>query len=437
MSGSLSRRLLLVASLVLLAFLGGTGLVLERAFVESLQQAQQDRLQGALYTVLAAAEFRRGTLIVPSDLPEPRLSTPGSGLYVSIIDAEDAVWRSGSTLGVAFAPAAMLAPGQTRLERIGLADEPAQLLGYGLSWEEAGEEARFTIYVAEDLRSYFAQLGRYRRSLWGGLAVLALALVLIQFAVLRWSLSPLRRVTRDLDAIRAGDAETLTGTYPREIQPLTANLNALIAAERGRSQRYRDTMADLAHSLKTPLAVLRGMPALAEPEAREQLERIGASVDYQLRRAASSSRDPLAPPLPVAPVAERLLRALAKVYAEPPRQVEAELAECGFRGSEGDLMELLGNLLDNAFKWARARVRIAAGPSSEGGLVISVEDDGPGIPAPLAGEITQRGRRGDEQVPGQGIGLAVVREIVDAHGGTLRIERSVALSGAKLTLELP
>lgn len=443
---SLNRRLLIVASLVLLAFLGATGFILDQAFRQSLEQAQKDRLQGTLYTILAAADLSARGLALPPSLPEPRLSTPGSGLYARILSAEGETWRSPSLLGVPWASDGRLPPGETRFELERAGDQAVYTMAYGLSWEDArGRQSEFTIHVAEDISTYRDQLAAFRTSLWGWLGAAAAVLLLAQLLVLRWSLRPLRAVAADLKAIEDGRADYLEGRYPAEIAGLTLGLNALLRSERSRAARYRDTLANLAHSLKTPLAVLRGslenLPQPPPEEAMEQIERINAAVDYQLRRAAASAPDPLAAPLPVQPVLERVLRTLRKAYPDKAPEIEvAGDGEAVFYGSEGDLMELLGNLLDNGHKWARGRLRVTLeslgqGPAGRRGLRLVVEDDGPGIKPEQAQAVLRRGMRADEQVPGHGIGLAVVTELVGAHHGELKIERS-ELGGARFVIEL-
>jgi len=443
---SLNRRLLLMAGLVLLAFLGMTGAILDHAFRQSLEQAQKDRLQGTLYTILAAADLSARGLRLPDTLPESRLGTPGAGLYALILDKNGETWRSPSLLGVPWAPTEQLAPGDTEFGRSVVGGLPLYALAYGLSWEDArGNESTFTVHVAEDAATYQAQLSAFRRSLWGWLGAAAAVLLAAQLLVLRWSLLPLRRVAADLKAIEEGRAELLEGRYPAEIAGLTHGLNTLLKSERRRARRYQETLANLAHSLKTPLAVLRGaldrMPSVP-PEALEQISRIDAAVDYQLKRAAASAPETLAAPLTVRPVLERLLRTFAKAYSDKPLRTDVRCAgEPVFYGSEGDLMELLGNLLDNAHKWGRQHVRVTlatlpAGPAGRRGLALHVEDDGPGVKPEQAQAVLRRGGRADEQVPGHGIGLAVVAELVHAFRGRLAIERS-ELGGARFRIELP
>lgn len=440
---SLRRRLLSLAGLVVLFFIGLTGTVLDQAFRQSLDRAQMERLQGAVNTLLAAAHLSDDAQLLPQTLPDARLSTPGSGLYAVILGRTGPVWRSPSLLTLDWEPEAFLPAGESRSYRHESNGMALYALAYGLSWEEAsGRQAEFTLHVAEDTAAYQAQLAAFRASLWGWLAVAAIALLLTQLLVLYWSLQPLSAVARDLRDIECGRATMLQGRYPLEITGLVRSLNRLLQSERRRTIHYRDTLANLAHSLKTPLTVLRNAlesGQLEPAEALEQIDRIDASIQYQLRRAAASHHHLLlSAPQPVAPVLERVLRALAKAYADKPMRVDSAVAaEASFPGSEGDLMEVLGNLLDNAYKWGRRHIRIEARPlTAQGGLLLIVEDDGPGIDPAAARAVLERGVRADEQVPGQGIGLAVVAELAANVNGQVQIERS-ELGGARFRLELP
>jgi two-component system sensor histidine kinase PhoQ len=212
--------------------------------------------------------------------------------------------------------------------------------------------------------------------------------------------------------------------------------------ERAQQKRYRDALADLAHSLKTPLALMRGAlnergrSGAATRELDEQVEQMDRIIGYQLQRASTAGRSGFAVPQLVRPTVERLLAALQKVHAGKPIAIEIAIDSLArFRGDAGDLTELLGNLFDNGFKWARSRVRVSA-TSTDSRLALCVEDDGAGIEPEQVQRVLERGVRADQSVPGQGIGLAVVRDIVDAYAGELRIERS-SLGGACIRLVLP
>lgn len=452
MTPSLNARLLAASTVVLAAFLGATGLVLDRAFRDSAETALRDRLQGHVYALLAASEpDPRGVLRLPADLPDPRFSQPGSGLYASVVGTDGApVWRSKSALGLDIPHPAAPALGKKTFAQVAAASgAPLYTLAFTVSWEtEAHRERRYTYYVAEDLAGLNAQVGRFRRSLWGWLGAAALLLLAVQGLVLRWSLAPLRRVADELRAIETGLAQRLRGEYPRELRQLTDNLNGLLESADNHLKRYRDSLGNLAHSLKTPLAVLRGaVDGERDDErlralAREQLAAVAHLVEYQLQRAAAAGRAPLAAPVAVQPAVEQVLAALAKVYADKRVTVTRELdAAARFAGDAGDLTEVLGNLLDNAFKWCRAQVAVRARPVAAAGtapaaLEIVVEDDGPGIPEELRSRVLERGARADEATPGHGLGLAMVQDAVALYRGELRLDTG-PLGGLAVRLRLP
>ncbi len=455
MTHSIHARLTLAAGLLLAAFLSATAFALERAFRDSAEAALRERLQGHVYALLAASDLAAdGTLGLPAALPDPRFSTPGSGLYGQVEGLDKGTqWTSPSQLGLTVAYRSEgLAHGLRRYETLSASDgTPLMALSFAVLWEDERKRFHHFIYhVAEDLAPLETQLAGFRRTLWGWLGALGLLLLGAQLLVLRWGLTPLRRVAADLAAIEAGRQHALTGAYPRELQPLTANLNALLQHERAHLERYRNTLGDLAHSLKTPLAVLRGVAERGDddtgmaPAVREQVERMNQIVDYQLQRAATAGRTPLAAPLDAAALLRKVAETLRKVHAERGIRIEIEAAEAvSFRGEEGDFLELAGNLMDNACKWCRKSVRASLERVSKpnrggagGTLRLRVEDDGPGIEPALAEEILERGVRADTRVPGHGIGLAIVRDIVAVYGGELSLARS-ALGGLSAEVRLP
>ena len=439
---SIHLRLLLAASLVLAAALALAALALERAYRASSLAAQQEKLQSEVYALLAAAdEGEGGRMVLPAELPEPRLSTPQSGLYAWVLDGAGRVfWRSGSLLGAA--PPVAVVPRATGERRFRLLDEWL-LFSHGIGWEDdSGRAWPFTIVVAEERAGFDRSLASFRTTLWRWLGGLAAGLLVVQLLVLRWGLAPLRRLESQLERVRAGERRHLEEAQPAELRPLAAALNRLLDHGRASVARYRNSLGDLAHGLKTPLACLR---SLAEDEAtgctelrratREQLDRMETTVRQQLDRAAASGRSVLAGPVPVAALAERLLGALERIYRDKGMVVEKRLdPTAGFPGDEGDFMELLGNLLDNAFKYGNRRVRLSA--RCEDGLVLAVEDDGPGIPAALRKEVPARGRRLDQGSPGEGLGLAAAAELVALYDGELVLGES-ALGGLVVRITFP
>ena len=432
---SLHSRLLLVASLVLAGFLGVTGLALDKAFRDSAEAATQERLQSYIYALLAAAdEDSDGRMVPPRELPEPRFSKPDSGLY-AIITRQDTgpLWQSGSLTGRDMGDTGYQPPGERGFSRLARNGMQLYALAFGVAWEDdAGTEALYTFTVAEDTTVFEAEINSFRSTLWRWLGGMALVLLLAQGVILRWGLRPLRSVTADLQKIEQGRAERLEGDYPRELAGLTFSLNSLIEHSKTVQTRYRNSLGDLAHSLKTPLAILQSSQTGSDAAdashmlVSKQVERMDEIISHQLQRAAVSGRSTLAAPVAVGTVVQRLVRTLDKVYQEKAVAADLELdPEATFTGDEADLTEILGNLLENAYKYCHSAVRVGVNTNQlTGGAEISIEDDGPGIPADQVGILLQRGRRMDESVPGQGIGMSMASEIITLYGGDLSFDDS-------------
>lgn len=445
---SLTARLLAVTGVVLVAFVAFTGLALERAVRERAEQAERDKMQGLVYALLGNAEIAAdgGFSLAARDLPENALTRPGGGLYAMAANAEDeVVWRSPSLVDRIPLPQAP-AVGEWRFDADAPGDGPEArrlTLAFGIRWVvEGGESYRYTLAVAEDAAPLAAQMQRFRSALWTWLGAAAALLLAVQLAILRWGLAPLRRLARAVRDIEAGHARRIEGDYPAEIAPLADNLNIMLANDQARLERYRNALGDLAHSLKTPIAVLRGLvadkglPADHRRQLDGQLARINEIVDYQLQRAAAAGGRSLAPPVALRECAAKVVAALRKVYAE--RNLDFELAvpaDIELAVDAGDLTEILGNLLDNAAKYGRRRIRLearAAGRQAE----ITVDDDGPGFPEGASERLLERGVRADSRREGQGIGLAVTAETVNAYNGRISLEAAPA-GGGRVRLRLP
>lgn len=431
--------MLSAAVLVLVLFLILTSFALEQAFRDAARAAREERLLGQIYFLMAVAELDGATLIFPESLAEPRLNLPRSGLYAQVLGEDGGlVWASRSAMTTDVPPlASTLASGEQR-SRL-LQDDGGILYlvqSFGVTWATGDEPHSFTFAVAEDLAALNEELNQFRRSLATSFGAMGAVLIAALFVLLRWGLRPLRRVAAEVAAIESGSQEMIHGDYPTELQGLTHNLNALLAHEQAQRRRLDQSFGDLAHSLKTPLAVLRVTErdaALSQDVAAvlgEQLARMEHIVDYQLKRArsAATAAAGLAPPIPVRPAVDRVVGALNKVYRDKDVHVTV-VCDAGkvFRGSDGDLLEVIGNLLDNAFKWSRTQVRVTV--TDDQGLRLRVEDDGPGIPADRRRQLVMRGVRADELAPGHGLGLAMTKELCAAYGGQLELGGS-PLGGA-------
>ncbi|MCH9694765.1 MAG: GHKL domain-containing protein [Gammaproteobacteria bacterium] len=450
---SLSSRLLISVSVLLLLFFGATIAVLDTAFTEAGEQARRDILDGQLVALLAAAEQNdNGDLELPdSRLREPRFGQIGSGLYGEIIDAAGTViWRSRSGLGLELPTGVIPDLGNHLFAREQLEDTtPLLTLSLAVEWEFDNGDARpFVFKVAESLDSFEAQVAGFRGQLFGWFAAVAVTMLLAFSLLMRGLMKPLRKIETEIGEIEEGHRSSLSNHFPTELTGVARNMNLLIDSERARSDRYRYTLDNLAHSLKTPLAGMRALLSDSNNEVfgdrfNEQIDRMDEIVRYQLRKPAASAADNLVlQPVPVEKEVSRLIEGLRKVYHDKAPRIEVSI-EGGmqFRGDTGDFLELAGNLLDNACKWCEQNVRISVVPSVSqqsiaSGMVLTVSDDGPGIPDDAANALLQRGMRLDESTPGHGIGLAIVKDIAQSYGGTLTIQKA-KLGGAEITVSIP
>ena len=439
-ASSIRARLMVGAVVVLLAFMAVAGVALQRAHADGVRAAHYARLQSTVYLLLAGAELdAAGALVMPTEFAEPRLSLPGSGLYASIVNvARGETWQSASTLGLAPPFDGNVPVGDWRYDTV---LSPAGIFlaaSYGVRWAGQGRAGvRLVLSVVESSAAFDRETRAFQRTLWAWLGGAGLLLLLSQTLLLRWGLAPLQRVSQEIARIESGEQAEVQGRYPTEIAVLTGNLNTLIKQERVRQTRYKEALSYLAHSLKTPLAVLRsalGQPDQLADAVAQQVSRIDHIVQHQLGRAGASGATRFAPWLAMAPVVVRIRDSLAKVYADKQLAFTVDCpSDLTWRMDEGDAFEMLGNVLDNAAKWAAKRVSVRLWREGAA-LHISVQDDGPGFTDTQA--VLQLHVRMDEKVPGHGVGLAVVNDLVASHDGKLALGPS-AWGGAQVDIVLP
>jgi two-component system, OmpR family, sensor histidine kinase PhoQ len=444
---SLSFRLLATEGLVLVAFFALVAVVLEQSFRESAEEALKERLQVQIYSLLSTAESKSsGDLSLPPNLPEPRFANPGSGLYAFIQRPnKNLIWRSPSSIGLDVpVPPEKLGTGNTYF----LADNPRRyFLHYEIVWKSlSGDEKEYIFTVAEDSEFVSQQIQRFRKALWSWLVIIGIVLLFIQFALLRWCLKPIRVIVNDLNAIEKGKKTLLDGEYSTELQSLAGNLNAFITNERAHLERYRNTLADLAHSLKTPLAILHGCTESFSDNketVQEQIAIMNKIVEYQLQRAAAKGEHKTIKGLDLSAFLNKISASLNKVYIDKAIHFDIRVPEqCQIYFDEGDLYEIVGNLIDNACKWCQRRVKVSVTQNPrkdrrDYALLIKIDDDGPGIPDGKLNEILKRGVRADENIHGHGIGMTVVYDLVGMLGGKLEGNKSMELGGMSWRVYLP
>jgi len=280
------------------------------------------------------------------------------------------------------------------------------ILDQAISWDDyAGNPIPYILRVAVDTSGLQAQQQDFQRTLWLWLGTLGILLLIVQLLAVRWGLRPLQQIAHHIQRIEQGHAASLPDDIPVETRPLATAVNSLIAQAHARQARVRHSLADLAHSLKTPLTILRGLvPEIGDSQQarliEEQAVRIDEIVSYQRQKAAVSGAAPLLPPVAVLPVAERLGRGLQKLNADRRVDLHLDIPDTfALKMEPGDLMELLGNLLENAFRHARREVRIAGnhGPVP----ILTIDDDGNGIATDISEQLLHRGIRADQRHPDQ------------------------------------
>jgi two-component system, OmpR family, sensor histidine kinase PhoQ len=442
---SIARRLLMASLVILPLYLAATGWFFARSFETSQLSSAHERLRVQFYALLGAVEFDAEGIKVGTHIGDPRLRQLNSGLYAVVQHPQgELLWQSPSSVGIDLNQQLLATdnPPHIGVERFDTFIDalPLSRFQYQTVWEtDDGEDMPLVFTILEDQTAQRSELRAFLRELWFGLGSAALLLTLAQAIILRWGLQPLRQLAHDVTDLEQGHRAALPEHYPEELQALAANLNQLLQREQQQRERYRNTLGDLAHSLKTPLAVLRQAAASPTPDRAlldEQVQRMDQMVSYQLQRAVLSSPHNLQQRALLKPLVDKLIGTFAKVYFEKRPRFHVDVAaDCECRGDEADLLELLGNLLDNACKACRRSIAIAAN-NNERWLLITIEDDGPGIAEERRTVILQRGQRADSYAPGQGIGLAVAVDILDSYGAELDIGAS-ALGGARFSIRWP
>jgi two-component system, OmpR family, sensor histidine kinase PhoQ len=434
---------------VLVVFFGLTVFLLDLMFRHAAERSLREVLDAQMVALVAAADPDGPESATPTALLDTRFDTPGSGLYAEIRSASgETIWRSQSATGsqVQFGPPLEAGARQFMFTEVAGTNTRLAVSSRSIVWDDI-KGARFTFSVASSLDPYYEQVAAFRQQLIGWFTGLALALVATLALLLRWMSQPMRRLEIEIKEVEGGERDRLGEAWPVELTPITGNLNALLDSERTRIKRYRDTLGNLAHSLKTPLAVMRQSLAQVEPGTKSaldaEIDRMTDIIEHQMKRAVTSGGVLLGQaPVDVPPIISDLRVALLKVYGNKDLLFETSVEPgAQFIGDRADLTELLGNLLDNACKWARGRVRIQATVESPAidtrkALRLVIEDDGPGIAEADRAKVLQRGGRADEATPGHGLGLSMVHDTVALYGGSMRIDGS-GFGGARFDLRLP
>jgi signal transduction histidine kinase len=448
---SLALRLVAGAALWIAVALVAGGIALSALFRSSVERGFDARLAVLVESVVAASGVGADRALEVGEVAgEPRFEQALSGWYWQVaLAGEPVAGEPGAGEPVARSRslwdqilATDVTPPAGAIANAGI--EGPDGAGLRLAVRDItlpGSDARYRYLVAGDSSEIEAEVGAFNTALGWSLGLLGVGLIAALLIQVRFGLQPLRRVRAGLVAVRAGEAKRLEGDFPVEIAPLSDEVNNLLDHNAAVVERARTHVSNLAHALKTPLAVLaneseREDSALAR-SVRQQVAAMQGHVDHHLSRARTAAAvTVLGARTELAPAVEDLRRTLLRLHAGRGIEIEIRLEPgLDFRGERQDLDEMLGNLMDNACKWGRSRIAVeAARRGAE--LVLSVDDDGPGLSPEQRAGLFERGKRLDEHMPGSGHGLAIVRDIAELHGGSVGLDASV-LGGLRATLTLP
>lgn len=433
---------MLIASLVVLGiFFGSLGYITNELFVEHLYNNKREQLKLQNYILLSAAKIRDQGIIIEEDLRESRFEEFESGLYGFITSQNhEVLWQTYS------AHSLHIDPSELKVASFGIGKAEFRIdpqffrYQYTVFWEVKDDNPEYiTFTVLEDREPSRAAIRDFQNQLTLWFSAVGLSLVILLLVILRWGTQPLRKLAAKLKQVENGERDHLDGSFPRELQRLTKNLNQLLSTEKRQRERYHHTLSDLAHSLKTPLAVVQAELESEQPSNQlltEQIARMDEIIKHQLQRAVVSAPHNLGEKTAIREAVERLVKALSKVYAERQINFTIEIEDfVQFTGDKRDITEVLGNLLDNACKHCTSAVKITASQDQQA-VEIAVHDDGFGINAEYRDQLLNRGLRADTRHAGQGIGLDVARDIINSYKGELKIEDS-PLGGAMFRVRFP
>ena len=438
---SITSRLVAGTSLVLAVFVVLVAVSVSWSVHQRAQTARFDRLQGLIYGILGATDITDSSLLVVNSqaLPDPRLNQPTSGLYAELVDnTGQRLWQSASS--ASWLPESLPRPiGDWLFDTLEHPEKSTlHRLQLSTAWEfDDGRELPFTVQVVDDADSLDSQLKRFDQTLWATLLASAAGLLVLQFLVLRQSLKPLHAIGDEVASIEAGSRDSLSEHVPQELESLTSGLNALLRSERERHAQYRHLLDDLAHSLKTPLSVLRNLAEPDKPDGKiilEQASLMQGSIERHVQRANLRSPRYLAPSINLRPLVERMAASLGKLYERSDLEFRLSLdPDFMVRMDEADLFEVLGNVLENACKYGARQITVSDRADQR---CLTIDDDGPGFPDIRLEQLLQRGVRADSQTAGSGMGLAAAQQLMAAYGGRLEPDHAPG-GGARVRLWFP
>ena len=452
---SLVRRMVLIAGGWTLLVVLIAGVFLTAQFRDAAIRRFDQSLAVLTDDLYAGSSVENGQLKAPF-LTDVRATRAYSGRYWLILGKKRdgamaqlvrsrSLWDSDLMLSSDQIDRLDAAPGKTQFfDMRGPQDKPLRAAAIQAQLPNYPDPVVFL--AAEDRSPIDDDADRFARITAFALLILGGGLILAVVVQVRFGLQPLFRLRREVASVRRGKAERVDGRYPEELEPLAVELNALLAHNQEVVERQRTHVGNLAHALKTPLSVMLTEASQQPGQLAEVVERqaqtMREQVDHHLRRARAAARSQTSGErTPVEPILDELAVTLERIFQDKSegRGVEIDWRcpeDLAFQGEKQDFLELAGNVMENAGKWCKGRIRVEAAPSGEARMLVTVDDDGPGLPPEERAQALKRGQRLDENAPGSGLGLSIVDELARAYGGSVQLGES-PLGGLRVTLDLP
>ena len=439
---SLRYRAALAAAITLLVFFSLSAFGLLRAYDDTLNNAAEGELRAYMLSLLGGIDMNDQGRFSMEDFSVSAFSQPNSGVYAEIWQDQKLLWRSKSLVSQVlprvdselgehrFFPNIA---GSSALTENGVAEDFVHnVLSWKIEWNDGLVAEQFQLIVANDALPFLRRQQEYRKRLLLWLLGLGSILVFLQVLLFKWLLRPLKNVVQELQLIKSGQQQGFSGKYPAEVDIFTQSLNRFFDTEGRHIKQVKQSLANLAHSLKTPLAVIQAeIPtnsAKKEEVMQGQVDRINTIINYQLNRTSNSVRPSYRPVVDCLDTVKGLLKVMQRLHEPKGIKFESRIADdLVFKGDNDDLAEVLGNILENACKWANSLILVEAHNDSSQKLVLIIVDDGPGIPDTKLEAVLQRGKRLDIKTEGQGIGLAMVNDIVDSYQGHIELKAAATV----------
>ena len=430
---SINSRIIIGAITLVGCFMLITAYSLGKTFQKSTYATLEERLTGQIYLLMADRELNPAHLEeFPQALSVDIIQIMDAKLSAFITQADgNILWQSKNN-AAHFTPSIIkLEHGEKQFKYYEKNGTAYISLSIVIFWDSEHKQFPLIYHINDDLTHINQQINTYKNELWMQVILMSIILLVSLFMILRWGLKPLREVEEEIKAVEQGKQDLLENIYPKELTPLTQNINQLIQFERQQQLRYRNALGDLAHSLKTTLAIVKNQSIDTHnqqnslDDINNTIQKMNSIIEYQLQRAATASPSSHIQYLKLFPISRSLINSMKKIYHNKSIDFAVNISEdLQFKIDEGDFMELIGNLLDNASKWCQSKVRLSI-INSQQQLSIQVSDDGPGIQSEIIDDISQRGFRADQITPGHGIGLSIVKDIVNSYKGTIDFSSSL------------